>query len=149
MKKATKNIRSAGFCIVRPDLVAKNLRVPIGGGYPLNATNEKRPILYRWLNGDEDFQVFVNGEWQEAQSVDFEFLSTEKEIVKKRFNYYRDINAYSEIEGWSAKDLKEFLRHCGYKTWQKDINVTMVQDLVRIHCFGVKLAPHHNPFLVK
>lgn len=146
--KKTKNIRSAGFCVVRPDLIAKNERVPIGGGYPLNATNEKRPIPYRWIN-DENFQVFVNNCWQDAESIDFNFLSSEKEIVKKQFNGYRDENAYGEIQNWSGKDLKEFLRHCGYKAWTKDINIIMVQDLVRIHVFGVKILPRHNPFLVK
>jgi hypothetical protein len=140
---------SAGFCIVRPDLVAKNLRVPIGDGYPLNASNEKRPILYRWLKDDEGFQVFVNEKWQDAESIDFDFLSDEKEIIKKQFNGYRDFNAYEEVKTWSAKDLRVFLRHCGYKTWTKDINVKMLQDLIKIHVFRQGTQVPHNPFLVK
>lgn len=144
-----KNIRSAGYCIVRPDIVARNERVPIGDGYPLNATNEKKPVLYRWVDDDEGFEVFVDEKWQSAQSIDFDFLDTDKDIVRKRFNGYRDTHAYDEVKGWSKAELSTFLRHCGYRSWTKEINITMVQDLIRIHVFGMKLIPRHNPFLVK
>lgn len=140
----TKEIKSAGFCIVRPDLVKKNLKVPVAEGW----YNESRPLPYRWLNDDQDFEVFVNGKWQESESIDFEFLDGEKEIVKAHFKGYRFTNAMDEIKQWSAKDLKEFLRLCGYRTWTKDIMIWMAQDLARIHAFNRK-PEQNNPFLVK
>jgi hypothetical protein len=35
-----------------------------------------RNVPYRWrdeLTIDEQFQILLNGEWQDAQSIDFEF----------------------------------------------------------------------------
>jgi len=140
-------IKSAGFCIIRKDLQKENLRVPIGtasyysGSYPLS---------YRWLKDDEGFQVFFQGSWQDAESIDFDFLDTEKQIVMAHFKSHNYSSAIEEIkEEWTAMDLKEFLRHCGYKTnYCKGILVDMVHDLIRIERFKIQLTTT-NPFLVK
>lgn len=86
--------------------------------------------------------------WRDAESIDFEFLSDESEIVKRTFYNYDYSQAMEEIKEWSAKDLKQFLRIIGYKTYTKDIMITMVQDLARIHAW--QITPEtQNPFLVK
>ncbi len=141
-----KEMKSAGFCIVRKDLQKQNLRVPIGIWY----YSGSYPLPYRWLKDDEGFQVFYNSQWQDAESIDFDFLDTEKEIVKAHFKNYSHSTAIEEIKNeWTAKDLKEFLRLCGYKaTHSKDILIYMVQDLARIYKFGIVLDIP-NPFLHK
>lgn len=145
----TKEIKSAGFCIVRHELVNKNLRIRIGGTL-LSVFQERRPFPYRWLADDIGFQIRVNNRWEDAESIDFDFLDTEKEITKKHFNGYRDTRAKEEIEDWSAKDLKEFIRLCGYKySYPKDILTSMVWSLVCIHIFTNHLKIEKNPFLVK
>jgi len=54
---------------VTADILANRLAVPIGDSkfYGL-----KEPLPYRWVD-DETFQVFYSGEWQEAQSIDWDF----------------------------------------------------------------------------
>lgn len=142
MKK--KEIKSAGFCIVRPDLTKRNLSVPVGN----TKFGETDAVPYRWLKDDEGFQVFCLGQWRDAESIDFEFLDKEQDIIKNVFKNYNYSGAIEEIKEWTAVQLKELLRHCGYKSWTKDINIDMVQDLARIHRFKIKLEKS-NPFLVK
>jgi hypothetical protein len=55
-------------CKLRPDLVKLELSVPIGGSDYLS---DPSPINYRWV--DDEFQVYFNGKWQTAYSIDFEF----------------------------------------------------------------------------
>lgn len=73
------------YCVIRPDLLAKELGVPVGlGHYRL-----PEPLEYRWVNGagfpdddGEEFQVLLDGEWQEAQSIDFDFIpSNETRVI--------------------------------------------------------------------
>jgi hypothetical protein len=59
-------------CVVRPDLLKRDLSVPVGNGYYDSA----EPIEYRYKNegkDNEQFQVFLNNKWQNAESIDFEF----------------------------------------------------------------------------
>lgn len=68
------DIRNTGryeenFCTVREDLIEQELAVPIGDEFYCDTA----PLLYRWRNNDADFEVFYNGKWQEAYSIDFEF----------------------------------------------------------------------------
>jgi hypothetical protein len=35
---------------------------------------DNAPVPYRWLKDTEGFQIFVNGKWQYAQSIDFDFV---------------------------------------------------------------------------
>lgn len=65
---------STGFCTVRKDLSSKGISIPVGKGYKSFGQFEK--VAYRWrsVGTDNDtFEVRVNGMWQEANSIDFEF----------------------------------------------------------------------------
>lgn len=145
--KKVKEIKSAGFCIIRKDLQKQNLRVPIGdasyysGSYPLS---------YRWLKDTEGFQVLYQGTWQDAESIDFDFLDEEKDILVNHFRFHVFTEALEEIKSeWSAKELKELVRLCGYKSsYCKDILIDMVKDLARIHAWKQVLTKN-NPFLNK
>ena len=138
-----KEIPAAGFCIIRPDIIKRKEKVPTGN----MMCDLDDAMLYRWLD-EERFQVHVYGQWRDAESIDFEFLSDEKKIVKNWFKNYHYSEAMEEIETWSAKDLKQFLKLLGYKTWVKDIMITMVKDLARIHAWKIEMT-EKNQFLVK
>ncbi len=66
---------------IRKDLRLKGLRVPIGEN---DMHGNPRWVQCRWLNLDpndednEQFQVFSNGAWKEAESIDFEFSNEPK-----------------------------------------------------------------------
>lgn len=64
---------------IRADIVEKGLAVPVGDKF----YGLREPLSYQWLN-DETFQVFFEGSWQEAHSIDWDFLQhlTEKEMNK-------------------------------------------------------------------
>ena len=55
------------FCTVRPDLTDLGLSVPVGDTFV-----NKGEYQYRWLNHDV-FQIFYEGKWCDANSVDFMF----------------------------------------------------------------------------
>ena len=54
---------------VRPDLLKAKESVPVGDGF----YGKEQRLPYRWFNEDEDFQVYLDGKWQEAESIDFDF----------------------------------------------------------------------------
>lgn len=54
---------------IRKDLQEKGTYVPIGN----IMYGSKKPLPYRWLNDYETFQVYYNGQWLNAYSIDFEF----------------------------------------------------------------------------
>lgn len=56
-------------CSVRQDLIDAGIFVPVGDSFI-----EKGTYQYRYNN--EDFQVLVNGEWLNAESIDFTFEPT-------------------------------------------------------------------------
>jgi len=58
------------FAKMRTDLWNGRLSVPVGESYFLS----QKKVPYRWI-GDETFQVFYKGKWQEAQSIDWEFIN--------------------------------------------------------------------------
>lgn len=51
-----------------------------GFGVPLNEGEiylyDRIPLKYRWIGSEdnEQFQVFCDGEWYNAYSIDFEFI---------------------------------------------------------------------------
>lgn len=57
------------FARIREDIWLDNLSVPVGDGY----YSSRVKIPYRW--NKKKFQVFYKGKWQEAQSIDFEFIN--------------------------------------------------------------------------
>ena len=57
------------WCWMRNDLYEDGLHIPVGeDNYILN----RSPHAYKW-KGDDDFLIFLNGCWQEAESADWEF----------------------------------------------------------------------------
>lgn len=55
---------------LRKDLLEKSIAVPIGKNYYTSS----KPLPYRYVGKDAmDFEVYLNGSWQEAESIDFEF----------------------------------------------------------------------------
>ena len=61
----------SGFCIVRPDIIEKELSVPLGEHGKSYGKNY--PLQYRWTEIVEEFQVLYEGEWLNAESIDFDF----------------------------------------------------------------------------
>ncbi len=55
------------YQIIRKDLIEQELSVPVGDDYLFTL----EPVKCRWVD-DEFFEVFYNGKWQEAYSIDFE-----------------------------------------------------------------------------
>lgn len=57
-------------CKIRRDLIQKGLRVPIAHAY----IGTDREYGYRWTGkGGNIFQIWYRGNWNTAQSIDFEF----------------------------------------------------------------------------
>jgi hypothetical protein len=59
--------------IVRPDLIERELSVPVGEKF----YGSPEPLPYRWKDidtDDEQFQIYLNGEWQDAESIDWNFI---------------------------------------------------------------------------
>jgi hypothetical protein len=55
--------------VVRKDLLEQGISVPVGNDY----YGEKEPLEYKWRL--DEFYVFYKGFWEEASSIDFEFLN--------------------------------------------------------------------------
>ena len=58
-------------CRLRTDLFNKGLSVPIG---TTGWLNDQTPLKYRWKDCGCSFQVYFNGKWEDAESIDFEFI---------------------------------------------------------------------------
>ena len=72
MKNKTVKIKGFDYKLaaVRPSLIKRDLAVPVGNDYYLG----EEPLPYRYTGEDgEDFQVYLNGKWQSAESIDFNF----------------------------------------------------------------------------
>lgn len=54
--------------VVRKDLTEPYLGVPVGDGYYFGSN----PLKYRWVT-ERCFQVYLDGKWQEAISLDWDF----------------------------------------------------------------------------
>lgn len=71
MNHETTQIKIEGFnypvAKVRQDLLDEGTAVPVGKNYYTSA----EPLAYRWKG--EEFEVYLNGKWQCAESIDFEF----------------------------------------------------------------------------
>lgn len=70
------------MAIVRPDIREREYAVPIGDN---DYYGGAEPIPYRWVNETEEdegeFEVYYNGKWQTARSIDFDFLPTSNPIT--------------------------------------------------------------------
>jgi hypothetical protein len=66
------------LAVVRADILEDELSVPVGSGH----YDSPEPLPYRWfdpeddvtIEPDNDFEVYLNGKWQSAESIDFDFL---------------------------------------------------------------------------
>lgn len=56
------------FCRLRQDLINKELGAPVGNTF----YNSTKPVQYWWVD-DVDFKVLINGNWEDAHSIDFDF----------------------------------------------------------------------------
>ena len=55
---------------VRKDLLEEQVAVPVGKNY----YSSPEPLPYRWKDdGDEEFEIFINGKWHLSESIDWEF----------------------------------------------------------------------------
>ncbi len=62
------------LAIIRPDLKEEGLAVPIGEKLYFRGS---RPLACRWVfegTDKEQFQVLFYGHWQDAYSIDFDFI---------------------------------------------------------------------------
>lgn len=70
MKTKVKGIEYS-TATIRKDLLKQELLVPLGENDYYGWAD---PLPYRWTGEDgEDFQVYHNGKWKFAQSIDFDF----------------------------------------------------------------------------
>lgn len=53
---------------IRKDLLEEQIAVPVGANY----YTSPKALPYRWRN-EVEFQVFLNGQWQYSESIDWEF----------------------------------------------------------------------------
>ncbi len=142
--KTKKEIPAAGFCIVRTDYFKGNQIVYLFNRrikYPFG-------ILYRWLNDDDGFQIFFKGKWRDEESINFEFPSDEKEIIKYVFAGCDMINTQKLADTFSDEELKLLLSQCGYKTeYTRSEIITMITYLVFTHKYNMIGLKH--PLLKK
>ena len=66
------SLRKRTYCVIRKDLQDTDLGTPVGDTYVFYLGEAQR-FEYRWLNNDKEFQIFLDGEWLEADSIDFDF----------------------------------------------------------------------------
>lgn len=66
-------MKNPKFAIVRKDILEREENVPVGNDY----YGENKPLEYRWKG--EEFQVKINGKFQEAESIDFDFIEIKAE----------------------------------------------------------------------
>ncbi len=59
-------------CTIREDLQLKRLKIPYTGKKHSGFISGGAEIMYKW-EGDDNFYIWINGEWAEAQSIDFDF----------------------------------------------------------------------------
>lgn len=91
-----KNLK---FAIIRKDILKRGESVPVGNGY----YGERVPLEYRYKG--KKFQVRVNGKFQEAQNIDFDFIEIkiliqpESKNRKDSFWYYDQTIASLTIDG--------------------------------------------------
>ena len=122
------------FCKLRQDLINKELGAPVGDSF----YNSTQPIEYRWLD-EIDFQVFLNGKWEDAESVDFDFeletlsihdlrgtfelTNSKGEIVKDNLEDYESCEAWAIMNGYNdsfnepldpIEQAKQTLAKAGY-----------------------------------
>lgn len=106
------------LCKVRQDLVKQELSPPVG--YNMYAPPDNTTYEYRWLElGEEEiFQIFFNGAWVDATSIDsvsdktLESLGVRNQKLNER-DYYisllssKDLSLLGDINQYSTKEIKE------------------------------------------
>jgi hypothetical protein len=64
------------ICTYRKDL--NGICLPYGENKYTNPKNKRQRWKYRWINEEkenEQFQIFINGKWENAYSIDFDFIN--------------------------------------------------------------------------
>lgn len=74
------------YCVVRQSILDKGQSVPVGKDY----YGEPDSLEYRWVNDDEYFQVLHEGIWQNAESIDWEFIDDDDESPQERQQRWDD-----------------------------------------------------------
>jgi hypothetical protein len=59
-----------GLAFLRQELLDKGNGASIG---ERNIYHCRAPLPYRWINNDSEFQIYLDGTWQEAVSTDWDF----------------------------------------------------------------------------
>lgn len=68
----SKNICTARFDSTDP-YYNQNTIIPVQNHKGIKATRKRLRFKYRWLKDDTIFEIHIDGNWKEAQSIDFEF----------------------------------------------------------------------------
>jgi len=86
MKKPIEHSKGTMTCKIRQDLVEQVLCPNIGkdeeNRFIVLSAGQPNSFLYRWLHegtDKEQFQIYYQGEWCDAQSIDFEFPDNSEE----------------------------------------------------------------------
>ena len=66
------------FCILRSDIASSNDHFLVCG----RRISKYKIYLYAW-DIEENFYIFIRGEWIEAQSIDFDFPLLDEDRLKK------------------------------------------------------------------
>lgn len=90
------------FCRLRQDLINKELGAPVGETF----YDSDRPIEYRWLD-EIYFQLFHNWNWENAESIDFDF-----EIETLTIHDLRGTFELTNSKGEIVKDYLEDYEAC-------------------------------------
>lgn len=59
------------YCRIRKDLQEKRYQIPYTGTKHSGYISGDAEITYKWE--EDDFYIWINGEWAKAESIDFEF----------------------------------------------------------------------------
>lgn len=67
---------NTGVCVVRPDILNDGETAPVGEHHLTEGV-----FNYRWTE-DDQFQIFIEGEWEDAESADFNSIAnpTQEEL---------------------------------------------------------------------
>ena len=68
--------KSAGICCIRNDIKNKGYTLPLTRGRRTEYVDGKTKLPYRWLKDTTGFQIYYEGLWWDAISIDWDFLPT-------------------------------------------------------------------------
>jgi hypothetical protein len=64
-------MKDKDFCTVRREV--QHMNIPVGNSKFIRPERKRKRFRYRWLSDTTGFQILFNGNWENAQSIDFEF----------------------------------------------------------------------------